>query len=181
MNETKLAGKKVAILATNGFEQSELFKPKEQLAKQGAAVEVISIEAGEIKGWDKDQWGKSVKVDKILSEANPADYDALVLPGGLYNPDTLRNTPQAVSFIQRFHAVNERTPIAAVCHGPWLLIEAGLVKNRQLTSYPSIKTDLVNAGAQWVDQEVVIDERFITSRTPDDLPAFVEAIVAQLS
>lgn len=181
MSSTQLQGKKIAILATDGYEQSELVEPKEQLAKRGATVEIISIEAGEIKGWDQDQWGDSVKVDKTLQDANPADYDALVLPGGLFNPDTLRNTPEAVSFIQQFHQQKDRAPIAAVCHGPWLLIEAGLVKNCKLTSFPSIKTDLVNAGAHWVDQEVVVDNRFITSRKPDDLPAFIEAIAAHLN
>lgn len=181
MNSTKLKDKKVAILATDGFEQSELLEPKKQLTELGAKVEIISLEAGEIRGWDVDNWGGTVKVDKVLSEANPADFDALVLPGGLFNPDTLRNTPQAINFIKLFHGTNDNAPIAAICHGPWLLIETGLVTNCKLTSYRSIKTDLVNAGAQWVDQEVVVDKRIITSRKPEDLPAFIETIATHIN
>lgn len=181
MSTDRLKNKKIAILATDGFEQSELEKPLDSLKSMGATVEVISLEPGEITGWDGDDWGNTVKVDVTLNDADAGAYDALVLPGGLINPDTLRNTPDAVDFIKQFSTVSEHTPIAAVCHGPWLLIEAGLVKGVTLTSFPSIKTDLKNAGANWVDQKVVTDKRFITSRNPDDLPDFIEQIAKALA
>ena len=176
MSNDNLATKRIAILATNGFEQSELFEPLNQLKDKGATVDVISPESGEIKGWNDNNWGKSVSVDKALSDADCSDYDALVLPGGVINPDLLRNTPAAIDFIRDFYHGQTNAPVAAVCHGPWLLVEAGLVKDAKVTSFPSIKTDLVNAGAHWVDEQVVIDKRMITSRNPDDLPHFIQAI-----
>jgi protease I len=175
MNSSNLKGKKVAILATDGFEQAELTDPKKNLEEAGATTEVISIKSGEIKGWDKTDWGKSVKVDRLVEDANPADYDILVLPGGQINPDKLRIDPKAVAFVREF--VQSGRLVAAICHGPWTLIEAGVVKGRTMTSWPSVKTDLKNAGANWVDQEVVEDQNIITSRKPEDIPAFSKAII----
>ena len=170
-----LQGKKVAILATDGFEQAELTDPKKNLEEAGATTEVISIKSGEIKGWDKTDWGKSVKVDKTLDQAKTGDYDILVLPGGQINPDKLRIDEKAVAFVKEF-AQSGKT-VAAICHGPWTLIEAGVVKGKTMTSWPSVKTDLKNAGANWVDKEVVVDGNFITSRKPEDIPAFSKAII----
>src|SRR5580698_3897345 len=166
----KLKGKKVAILATDGFEQVELTEPKKALEEAGATTQVISPRSGSIKGWKFTDWGETVKVDKPLDQAKVADYDALVLPGGVINPDHLRMEPKAVAFVKEF--VQSGKPVAAICHGPWTLIEAGVVKGRTMTSWPSLKTDLKNAGANWVDKEVVLDSNFITSRKPDDLLAF---------
>jgi protease I len=178
MNNTQnLQGKTVAMLATNGFEQIELLKPKEMLIAQGAIVEVISIDdQNEITGWDEDNWGEKVKVDTQVSQAKPSDYDALVLPGGQINPDILRTNKQAVEFISNAHAEQRVKAIGAICHGPWLLVESGLANNSTLTSFPSIQTDLRNAGATWKDEEVVQDGKLVTSRNPDDIPAFVEKI-----
>ena len=174
-----LAGKRVAILATEGFEEVELTKPKKALEEAGATVEVISPEAGikggEIKAWDMTDWGKKVDVDKKLSEANAADYDALQLPGGWMNPDKLRVDPAAVAFVKSFFDAGK--PVAAICHAPWTMIEAGVVQGRTMTSWPSLKTDLTNAGASWVDQEVVVDDNLVSSRKPDDLPAFIEQMI----
>lgn len=176
-NTQNLKGKKVAILATNGFEQSELIKPKELLIAQGAEVEVLSVdEQGTITAWDEDNWGEKVKVDTQVTSANPSDYDALVLPGGQINPDILRTKDDAVTFIKQAHTETRIKAIAAICHGPWLLVESGLAKGSTLTSFPSIKTDLMNAGATWKDQKVVQDGKLVTSRNPDDIPAFVEKI-----
>ena len=166
---------RIAILATNGFEQSELEVPLKMLAEAGAAVEVVSPETGEIKGWMEKDWGTPVKVDRALSEARPDDYDALVLPGGQINPDILRADEDAMRFVRRFHETGK--PLAAICHAPWLLIEADIIQGRKATSYPSIRTDMVNAGAHWEDSEAVRDGNIITSRNPDDLPAFVSAII----
>ena len=174
----ELKGKKIAILATDGFEQSELTEPKRNLEQAGAQTEVLSIKEGEIKGWHHTDWGSKVKVDRLDSKANPADYDALVLPGGQMNPDKLRMDRTAVSFVREF--AESGKPVAAICHGPWMLIEAGLARGRTMTSWTSIHTDLINAGANWVDQEVVTDENFITSRKPDDIPAFCRAITEML-
>ena len=173
-----LNGKSIAILSTNGFEQSELEVPLKKLAEAGATVHVVSPEEGEIKGWDGDDWGDTVSVDKTLSSARPEEYDALVLPGGQINPDILRANAGAVSFIKAFGQAGK--PVAAICHAPWLLIEAGLADGRMLTSYPSIRTDLRNAGANVVDQPAVSDRNIITSRNPDDLDAFCEAIADAL-
>jgi protease I len=172
---TSLQGKKVAILATDGFEQVELTDPKKNLEDAGAKVDVVSIKSGEIKGWDKTDWGKSVEVDKTLEAAKPGDYDILVLPGGQINPDKLRINEKAVAFVKEF--AQSGKPVAAICHGPWTLIEAGVVKGRTMTSWPSVKTDLRNAGANWVDKEVVEDGNFITSRKPEDIPAFSRKII----
>jgi len=172
-----LQGKKVAILATDGFEQVELTDPKKNLEEAGAKTEVISIKSGEIKGWDKTDWGKSVKVDKTLDQAKATDYDILVLPGGQINPDKLRIDEKAVAFVKEF--AQSGKVVAAICHGPWTLIEADVVKGKTMTSWPSVKTDLKNAGANWVDKEVVVDGNFITSRKPEDIPAFSKAIIEQ--
>jgi len=176
---SNLSGKKIAILATDGFEQVELTEPRKALDEAGATTIVISLESGEIKGWKFKEWGDTVKVDKALEDANPNDYDALVLPGGVINPDHLRMEPKAVNFIRQF--ISTGRTVAAICHGPWTLVEADAVRGRKVTSWPSIKTDLKNAGASWVDQEVVIDGQFIFSRKPDDIPAFSKAIIESVS
>lgn len=169
---------KVMILATDGFEQSELMKPKANLEKAGIETTVVSLKAGEIKGWDKKDWGKSVKVDMTLDDANPDDFDALLLPGGQINPDVLRMDEQAIETIKAFDSAGK--PIAAICHAPWLLAEANIVDGRTVTSWPSIRTDLANAGADVVDREVVTDGNLITSRNPDDIPAFSKALIEKL-
>ncbi|GAB5347966.1 type 1 glutamine amidotransferase domain-containing protein [Alteriqipengyuania sp. 357] len=171
--------KRVMILATNGFEQSELFDPKQNLENAGIETEVVSLEAGEIKAWDKDDWGKTIKVDKTVDDvANCEGYDALLLPGGQINPDLLRVNDRAVAIVREFNAAGK--PIAAICHAPWLLIEADLVKGKTLTSYHSIRTDMQNAGANVVDQEVAEDGNLITSRNPDDIPAFSERLISRV-
>ncbi|ASR43912.1 protease [Xanthomonas citri pv. mangiferaeindicae] len=171
-----LDGKTIAILATDGFEQSELEKPLQALREAGARVDVVSPgDAKSIKGWDQKDWGRSVDVDVSLSKADPGRYDALVLPGGQINPDNLRKDADAVAFVRTFGQSGK--PVAAICHGPWLLVESGLAKGHKVTSWASIKTDLVNAGADWQDAEVVVDGNLITSRKPDDIPAFNAAIV----
>ena len=174
-----LTGKKIAILATDGFEQVELTKPKQALEEAGATVHVVSPKEGQIKGWDETDWGQSVDVDVSLEQATADTYDALVLPGGQINPDKLRLEDTAIRFIKDFG--RQQKPIAAICHGPWTLIEAELVQGKTMTSYPSIKTDLKNAGAEWVDKEVVVDQGIITSRKPDDIPAFNEAMIAEFA
>jgi protease I len=176
---TNLHGKRIAILATDGFEQAELTEPRKALDQAGAKTEVISPKSGEIKGWKTRDWGGTVKVDKTLDQAKPQDYDALLLPGGVMNPDHLRMDPMAVSFVHDFVATGR--PVAAICHGPWTLIDAGVVKGKTFTSWPSLKTDLKNAGANWVDQEVVTDGQFISSRKPDDIPAFSKALIEMIS
>ena len=171
--------KKVMILATNGFEQSELMKPKANLEDAGIETTVVSLEKGSIKGWDKDDWGESVSVDKTVDEIeNCEGYDALLLPGGQINPDLLRVNERAVAIVKEFNMAGK--PIAAICHAPWLLIEAGIVEGKTATSYHSIRTDLKNAGANVVDQEVATDGNIITSRNPDDIPAFSKALIDAL-
>ena len=165
----------IAILATSGFEQSELEVPLNSLRDAGATVDVVSLEKGEIKGWDEKDWGGSVPVDKVLSEVSVDQYDALVLPGGQINPDVLRAEPKVVEFIKDFNATGK--PLAAICHAPWLLIEAGLVKGKRATSFKSIKTDMINAGANWEDSMTVHDGNLITARKPDDLESFVSTII----
>lgn len=174
----KLDGKKIAILATHGFEQSELEVPLQRLKEAGAEVHVISPEEGEIRGWDMKDWGRPVKVDRKLSDVRADDYDALVLPGGQINPDLLRVNEQALSLIRAFN--EQQKVIAAVCHAPWLLIETGLAKGRPMTGYKSIRTDLINAGAQFQDKEVVTDQGIITSRHPGDLEAFSAKIIEEV-
>jgi len=172
---SNLKGKRVAILATDGFEQSELMEPRKALDEAGAKTEVIAPKIGRIRGWNMKEWGESVKVDRVLEESNPHEYDALVLPGGVMNPDHLRMDPKAVNFVRQFVATGK--PVGAICHGPWTLIEAGAVAGKTMTSWPSVKTDLKNAGANWVDQEVATDGQFTTSRKPDDIPAFSRALI----
>lgn len=174
-----LHGKKIAILATDGFEQAELTEPKKALEEAGAATEIVSPKSGEIKAWKSKNWGDTVKVDRTLDQAKPQDYDALVLPGGVMNPDHLRMDPKAVAFVKDFVATGR--PVAAICHGPWTLIEAGALKGKTITSWPSLKTDLKNAGANWVDKEVVTDGQFIFSRKPDDLPVFNRTLIDAVS
>jgi len=182
MKNNVLMGKKVAILATEGFEQAELDLPKEALDNAGARTVVIAPESGaklgKIRGWYKKDWGDTVKVDKVLADADANDYDMLVLPGGVMNPDKLRMDADAVKFVRAFDEADK--PIAAICHGPWMLIEAGIVEGRTLTSWPSLKTDLTNAGANWVDEEVVTDGNLITSRKPDDIPAYCRKLIEAL-
>ena len=175
----ELAGKRVAILATNGFEQSELLVPQQALEDAGATVDIIAPEAGMIQGMEHQAKGQMVAVDLTLEEANAEDYDVLVLPGGVANPDALRQVKEAIDFIEYFNETGRL--VAAICHGPWSLIEADMVKGRTVTSWPSLKTDLRNAGAAWVDQEVVIDGNLITSRQPEDLEAFCAAIIETLA
>lgn len=174
-----LENSRVAILTEEGFEQVELTSPKSALKEAGAMVDVISPKADKIKAWDKTNWGIEVDVDKQLSDVSPDDYDALVLPGGVLNPDKLRQNKDAVAFVSAF--LDEGKPIAAICHGPQMLIETGMIKGRKLTSYPSLQTDLRNAGAHWVDEEVVVDNGLITSRRPDDLPAFNKKMVEEFA
>lgn len=179
MHSNKLDGRRVAIVATDGFEQSELTDPKRLLEDAGAQTFVIApAGASSIKGWSGKDWGKSVKVDRALEDAKADDYDALVLPGGVMNPDKLRLEPEAIALIKAFGAAGK--PVAAICHGPWTLIDAGLVKNRRVTSWPSLRKDLENAGGHWEDHDVVRDGTLITSRKPEDIPAFTEALVDAL-
>ncbi len=177
--EHDLTGKKIAILATDGFEQDELLSPMEALKAAHADVKVVSLTENEIRGWKSTDWGKKVKVDVVLSEAQEMDFDALVLPGGVMNPDHLRREPAAVEFVKSFFQAGK--PVAAICHGPQILIEADVVQGRKLTSFESIKTDLKNAGANWVDEEVVVDNGLVTSRTPDDLPAFNAKMIEEFA
>jgi protease I len=165
-----LKGVKVAILATDGFEQSELREPRRALDDAGAKTEVVSLKSGEIKGWNHGEWGDKVAVDKTVDSVDPQDYDALLLPGGVMNPDQLRMDAKAVTFVKAFF--DAKKPVAAICHGPWTVIEAGVVNGRTLTSWPSLRTDIQNAGGRWVDQEAVVDGNLVTSRNPKDIPAF---------
>ena len=178
-SQSMLKGCKIAILATDGFEQAELLEPKKNLEQAGAQTEVLSVKEGQIRGWNHTDWGGTVKVDRLVSKANIDDYDALLLPGGVINPDKLRMDRCAVSFVRQF-AESGKT-VAAICHGPWTLIEAGVVRGKTMTSWCSIHTDLINAGANWVDEKVVVDDNFITSRKPDDIPAFSDKLIEVLS
>jgi protease I len=179
MADLVLDGLKVAILATDGFEQSELFEPKQALEDAGAEVELVSIKNGELRAWKGGDWGDSIAVDREVYGADPAEYDALFLPGGVINPDRLRMDPDAIKFAKAF--LEEGKPVAAICHGPQLLIETGILKGRTLTSWPSLKTDLVNAGANWVNEEVVTDNGLVTSRKPEDIPAFCRKMIEEFS
>jgi protease I len=176
---TQLNGKRVAILATNGFEQSELMEPKRILEEAGAETVVVSPESGQIKGWKDKNWGDSIPVDQPLSEATEEDFDALMLPGGQMNPDILRMNPEAVNFVKSF--VESGKPVGAICHGPWMLAEAGVTDGLKMTSWPSIKTDLMNAGADWTDEQVVTDQGIVTSRKPDDIPAFAAKLIEEIN
>ena len=179
MKNQKLNNCRVAILSTDGFEQSELTQPLEALREAGAQVKVVSPKTGSIRGWNEKDWGDSVPVDVQLDRAQPDDFDALVLPGGVMNPDSLRSNAAAVSFVQSF--VSAGKPIAAICHGPQTLIETGMVRGRKLTSYQSLRTDLINAGAQWVDEPVVSDMGLVTSRKPADLPQFCAKMIEEFA
>ena len=170
--------KRIAILATNGFEQSELMDPRENLKTAGYAVDVVSPEAGSIRGWKDKDWGDTVEVDVALADADAKDYDALVLPGGVINPDKLRMDAAALDFIRAF--ADDDKVIAAICHAPWLLVESGIAKDRDVTSWPSVRTDLENAGGRWRDEAVVEDGNLITSRKPEDIPAFSRAVIRRV-
>lgn len=174
-----IQGKRIAILSTDGFEQSELEVPLKHLRNAGAEVHVISLKAGQIMGWDGKDWGRAVAVDATLSDVTAEDYDALVLPGGQINPDLLRVEPEAIAFIKAFWTAGK--VVGAICHAPWLLVEAGIVRGRKVTSYASIQTDVKNAGGLWSDAEVVTDKGLVTSRKPEDLPAFCAKLVEEIA
>jgi protease I len=165
-----LTGKRVAIVVTNGFEQIELTDPREALEKAGAATDIVSIEVDAVRGWNRTEWGDTFAVDVAIDDADPDDYDALLLPGGVMNPDKLRRDERVQRFVRSFFEAGK--PVAAICHGPWTLIDARVARGRRMTSYHTIQSDLKNAGAEWVDAEVVVDRGLVTSRKPDDLPAF---------
>jgi protease I len=175
----KLDGRRIAFVATDGVEQVEYFEPRKAVESEGATPELISLEPGEIQGFNHLDKGDKIKVDKAIADADPSDYDALVLPGGVANPDTLRTSEDVVRFVRSFF--DDGKPVAVICHGPWTVVEADAVRGRTLTSWPSLKTDIRNAGGTWVDEEVHIDDRLITSRKPDDLPAFNRAIVEEFA
>lgn len=180
MASTTLDGRRIAVIATDGFEQSELTEPKRLLEAAGATVDVISPgDATQIKGWDNKDWGQSVKVDVHLDQADAGKYDALVLPGGVINPDKLRTDEKVLALVKAISGAGK--PVAAICHGPWTLINAGLVKGKKVTSWPSLKQDLGNAGANWEDSQVVQDGNLITSRKPDDIPSFTDALIKALA
>ncbi len=169
----------VAILATDGFEESELMEPRRVLLEAGAEVKIVSLARGDIKAWKHTNWSGTIGVDLTVDEANADDFDALLLPGGVMNPDKLRMNEKAVAFAKKF--ADSGKPIAAICHGPWTLIETGMVRGRTLTSWPSIKSDLINAGAHWVDEEVVTDHGLVTSRKPDDIPSFNKKMIEEFA
>ncbi len=177
--EQKLTGKKVAILVAEGFEQVEMTKPREALNEAGAETSIVSPSLGKIQGMNHADKGDKFDVDIPLSEARPEEFDALMIPGGLINPDQLRSTEEALEFVRHFFEKGK--PVAAICHGPWVLIDAGVVRNRTMTSWPAIKTDLRNAGATWVDEEVVVDNGLVTSRKPDDIPAFNKKMIEEFA
>ena len=175
----KLSGKKVAILAADGFEEVELTKPRKALDDAGAKTSVVSLKSGKIQGMNHADKGASVAVDVTLADAKPQEFDALLIPGGLMNPDTLRSTDEALEFVRHFF--RQGKPVAAICHAPWVLIDAEVVSGRTITSWPAIKTDVRNAGANWVDQDVVVDNGLVTSRKPDDIPAFNEKMIEEFA
>jgi protease I len=175
----ELKGKKIAFLFTEGAEQAEVQEPLKAVKDAGAEVDIVSLEKGEIEMWQHFDKGEKINADKAVSDADASDYDGLVLPGGVANPDQLRADDDAVKFVRDFFEQNK--PVGVICHGPWLLVESGAAKGRKVTSYPSLKTDLTNAGAEWVDEEVVVDNGLVTSRNPDDLPAFCSKIVEEFA
>src|SRR5438477_3884005 len=177
MFKKDLTGEKIAILVDEGFEQVELIKPRKALDKTGAQTQVVSPQQGEVRGWNMKRWGQTVAVDVPLESADPSQFDALLLPGGVMNPDKLRTNPKAMEFVKHFFDAGK--PVAAICHAPWTLVEADVVKGRTLTSWPSLKTDIRNAGGNWVDEEVVVDNGLVSSRKPDDLPAFCAKVVEE--
>ncbi len=178
-NTPSLSEKRVAILATDGVEQVELTEPRKALDAAGARTMVVSPKSGSIKGWNHTNWGDPIKVDVTLDKTSPDDYDALLLPGGVMNPDHLRMNQQAVNFVRAFFEAGK--PVAAICHGPWLLVEADAVRGRNVTSWPSLQTDLRNAGAHWTDSQVVTDHGLVTSRKPDDIPAFDKKMIEEFA
>lgn len=177
--QKNLSGKKVAVLVENGFEQVELVEPMKALRESGAEAFIVSPVEGSVRGWNHTEWGDEFSVDVPLENAASSDFDALLLPGGVLNPDKLRMNPAAVEFIRGFF--DEKKPVAAICHGPWTLINADVIKGRTVTSYPSVRLDLINAGANWVDREVVVDMGLVTSRKPADIPAFNGKMIEEFS
>lgn len=175
----KLDGKKVAILVADGFEQVEMTEPRQALIEAGAVTKIVSPKSGQIQGMNHADKGDKFEVDLALDEARPEDFDAILIPGGLMNPDQLRSTPEALDFVRHFF--EEGKPAAVICHGPWVLIDAGVVRGRTLTSWPAIRTDVENAGGHWVNEEVVTDNGLVTSRKPDDIPAFNEKMIEEFS
>lgn len=175
----RLQGRKVAILVENGFEQIELTEPKKALEDSGARTAIVSPEQDKVRAWDMSDWGEEFDVDVTVEQAAPEEYDALLLPGGVMNPDRLRTNPKAVAFVKEFFRAGK--PVASICHGPWTLIDAGVIEGRQLTSYPSLSKDLENAGARWVDREVVVDQGLVTSRNPGDIPAFNAKMIEEFA
>jgi deglycase len=175
VSSQELQGLKVAILVEDGFEQVELTEPRKALDAAGARTSVVSPKSDKVKGWKFKEWGDEVKVDVPLAQAHPNEFDALLLPGGVINPDKLRIQPKAVEFVQSFFQAGK--PVAAICHGPWMVVEAGAAHGRRVASWPSLKTDLKNAGAHWIDEETVIDGNLVSSRNPDDIPAFNRAMI----
>lgn len=175
MTPENLEGLTVAILVDNGFEQVELVEPRKALDQAGAETRIVSPKGDRVRGWDFTDWGQELPVDVTLDSAEPDDFDALLLPGGVFNPDSLRMQPKAVAFVKAFFDAGK--PVASICHGPWTVIEAGSALGRRIASWPSLKTDLHNAGGEWVDQEVVVDGNLVTSRKPDDIPAFNRAMI----
>jgi protease I len=179
MTSNRLSGKCVALVVADGFEQSEFEKPLEALKEEGATVDIISLKKGTVRAWKDKDWGEEYEATVAITDADSEDYDALVLPGGVLNPDTLRKNEDVVAFVTDF--MEDEKPVAAICHGPWTLIETGLLKGRKMTSYESIKTDLINAGVNWVDEPVVVDDGLVTSRSPKDLEAFCRKMVEEIA
>ena len=175
----KLKDRRIAILATDGFEESELFDPKEALEAAGAKVDIVSLHEGKIKAWKHTDWGREISVDATVDETTGVQYDALMIPGGVMNPDQLRMNERAVEFVKEF--VEDGKSIASICHGPQVLIEAGVARGKHITSWPSLKTDLKNAGAEWEDSEVVVDQHLVTSRSPKDIPAFNQKMIEEFA
>jgi len=175
----ELRGRRIAAVVDDGFEQVELVEPKNALEAAGAKVDIVSPQAKKVKGWEHTDWGREFSVDRPLADARPDEYDALLLPGGVMNPDRLRINPQAVKFVKAF--VDAGKPIAAICHGPWTLIEAGAATGRTMTSWPSLRSDLRNAGAVWLDEECIVDRGLVTARKPDDIPAFNKKMIEEFA